>query len=35
MDMKELPIGVQTFEDIVSGNYYYSGQNRYGSSVSQ
>lgn len=23
MDMKELPIGVQTFEDIVSGNYYY------------
>lgn len=21
--MKELPIGVQTFEDIVSGNYYY------------
>lgn len=20
MDMKELPIGVQTFEDIVSGN---------------
>lgn len=23
MGMKELPIGVQTFEDIVSGNYYY------------
>lgn len=23
MDMKKFPIGVQTFEDIVSGNYYY------------
>ena len=23
MGMKDLPIGVQTFEDIVSGNYYY------------
>ena len=29
MDMKKLPIGVQTFEDIVSGNYYYVDKTMY------
>lgn len=29
MDMKELPIGVQTFDKIINGGYMYVDKTRY------